>query len=45
MLPIILGAVALGATGYRINKLIKDEDFADGVKDKIQDGCFKSSLI
>ena len=42
MLRIILGAVALGATGYGVNKLLKDEDFRDDVKDKIQDGALKA---
>jgi hypothetical protein len=42
MIPLILGAVALGATGYGVNKLVTDEDFRDSVKDKIQDGAFKA---
>jgi len=43
MIPLILGAVALGATGYGVNKLITDEDFRDSIKDKIQDGAFKAA--
>ena len=42
MLPIILGAVAVGTVSYGVNKLIKDEDFRDNIKDKIQDGAFKA---
>jgi len=41
MLPKILGAVALGATGYGIKKLITDENFRDNVKDKLSDGVMK----
>ena len=39
MLPIILGAVALGATGYGVKKILQDDDFKHNVKDKIQDGA------
>ncbi len=42
MLPIILGAVALGATGYGVSKLLTDDDFRDNVKDKISDGAIKA---
>jgi len=42
MLRLILGAVALGATGYGVGKLLVDDDFRDSVKDKIQDGAFKA---
>jgi len=42
MIPVILGAVALGATGYGVKKLLTDEDFRDDVKDKIQDGALKA---
>ena len=43
MIPLILGAVALGATGYGVNKLITDADFRDSIKDKIQDGAIKAT--
>jgi hypothetical protein len=42
MLPVILGVVALGATGYGVRKLLVDDDFRDNVKEKIQDGAFKA---
>jgi hypothetical protein len=40
MLPLILGAVALGTVGYGVKKCLTDEDCIDNVKDKIQDGAF-----
>ena len=42
MLPKILGAVALGVTGYGIKKLLTDEEFRDDVKDKVADGAMKA---
>ena len=42
MLRVILGVVALGATGYGVSKLLVDDDFRDNVKEKIQDGAFKA---
>lgn len=41
MLPIILGAVALGATGYGVGKLLTDDALRDNIKDKIQDVAIK----
>jgi len=41
MIPVILGAVALGATGYGVSKLLADDEFRDDLKDKIQDMAIK----
>ena len=37
MLPVILGAVALGTVGYGVKKCLSDEECVDNAKDKIQD--------
>jgi|GEM_PF-5825292 len=42
MLPVILGAVALGVTSYGVKKLVTDESFRDDVKDKISDVAWKA---
>ncbi|MDF1875212.1 hypothetical protein JHD48_05665 [Sulfurimonas sp. SAG-AH-194-I05] len=40
MLPVILGAVALGTVGFGIKKCMEDEACLDSLKDKVQDGVF-----
>ena len=37
MLPVILGAVALGAVGYGVKKLLEDDDFRDKLEDTVMD--------
>ena len=42
MIPIILGAVALGAVSYGINKCMNDENCMDDIKDKISDSAMRA---
>ncbi|MCX6076291.1 MAG: hypothetical protein NTW78_05305 [Campylobacterales bacterium] len=39
MLPLIIGGVALAATGYGIKKFLENEDNQDKVSDAIMSGC------
>ena len=41
MIPVVLGAITLGAVGYGVNKLLTNDEFRDDTKDKIHDAVIK----